>query len=149
MTTKQLIGALTAIAATGLFLTLLTSGLLMSSQTVPSSGVVSTVNIGVYLDSACTQICASIDWGTLTAGSTTTRTVYIKNTGTLPITLNMTTTSWNPSNANGPIMLTWNKEGAPLGVNQSTEATMTLAVSPSIGSSITTFSFNIIITGMG
>jgi hypothetical protein len=143
-------GVILAIATTGLFLTLLTSGLLLSNQTVPSNGsVLSTVNVGVYSDSSCTQNCTSINWGTLAPGSSTIRTVYVKNTGTLPMTLNMATTGWNPSNANGPITLSWNREGAVLNASQSISATLTLTVSSSISSSITTFSFNITITGTG
>jgi hypothetical protein len=143
-------GTIIAIAATGLFLTLLTSGLLLSSQTVPSSGtVLSTVNVGVYNDQACTQNCTSINWATLSPGSATTKTVYVNNTGTLPVTLNMATSGWNPSSANGPITLGWNREGATLNASQSINATLTLTVLPSINSSITTFSFNITITGTG
>ncbi len=143
-------GTIIAIAATALFLTLLTSGLLLSSQTVPSNGtVLSTVNVGVYNDQNCTQNCTSIDWGTLAPGSSTIRTVYVKNTGTLPMTLNMTTSGWNPSSANGPITLSWNREGTVLNASQSINATLTLTISPSINSSITNFSFNITITGTG
>jgi hypothetical protein len=141
-------GTIIAIAATGLFLTILTSALLLSSQTVPSTGtVLSTVEVGVYNDQACTQNCTSIDWSTLGPGSSTTKTVYVKNTGTLPMALNMATTDWNPSDADGPITLGWNREGAVLNASQSINATLTLSVSPSINSSITTFSFNITITG--
>jgi hypothetical protein len=143
-------GTIIAIAATGLFLTLLTSGLLLSSQTVPSNGtVLSTVNVGIYNDQACTQNCTSISWGTLAPGSSTIKTVYVKNTGTLPMTLDMATSGWNPSNADGPITLGWNREGAALNASQSINATLTLTVSPSINSSITVFSFNITITGTG
>ena len=139
-------GIIIAIAATGLFLTLLTTGLLMSSQTLQSSGTVTAVNVGVYSDSGCTQNCTSIDWGTIAPGNTTTRTVYVKNIGTLPITLSMTTGSWVPSNANTYISLSWNRGGTVLSVGQSTTATLTLSASSSAGN-ITSFSFNIVITG--
>ena len=149
-TRKISTGAAIAIAATGLFLTLLTSGLLLTSQTVPSNGtVLSTVNVGVYNDQVCAQNCTSINWSTIAPGSSTTKTFYVKNTGTLPMTLNMATTGWNPSNANGPITLGWNREGAVLNASQSINATLTLTVSPTIDSSITDFSFNITITGTG
>ena len=149
-TRKISTGAAIAIAATGLFLTLLTSGLLLTSQTVPSNGtVLSTVNVGVYNDQVCAQNCTSINWSTIAPGSSTTKTFYVKNTGTLPMTLNMATSGWNPSNANGPITLGWNREGAVLNASQSINATLTLTVSPTIDSSITDFSFNITITGTG
>lgn len=144
------VGTIITIAVTGVFLTLLTSGLLLSSQTMPSNGtVMSSVNVSVYNDQACTQNCTSINWGSLAPGSSTSKTIYVKNTGTLPMALNMTTIGWNPSEANGPIALSWNRNGAVLNASQSISATLTLTVSSSINSSITNFSFNITITGTG
>ena len=145
-TRKISVGALIAIVATGLFLTLLTSGLLMSSQTVQSGGTVNSVNVGVYLDSGCTQNCTTIDWGTITPGNAVTRTVYVKNTGTLPVTLSMTSGGWVPSNANTYLTLTWNRGGTVRAVGSSIQATLTLTASSSAGN-LTSFSFNIIITG--
>ncbi len=141
-------GALIALAATGIFLTLVTSGLLASTQNVSSNGAISSINIGVYSDSACTLNLTSINWGTISPGSSATHTIYVKNTGTASMTLNMTTNGWNPTSANGPVALSWNRESTVLNAGQSTNATLTLTVSSSINSSITTFSFNIIITGI-
>jgi hypothetical protein len=143
---KIAIGTMIAITATGLFLTLLTTGLLMSSQTLQSSGTVTAVNVGVYSDSSCTQNCTSINWGAIAPGNLTTRTIYIKNIGTIPMTLSMATGSWVPSNANTYIGLSWNREGTVLSAGQSTSATLTLSASSSAGN-ITSYSFNIIITG--
>jgi hypothetical protein len=139
-------GAAIAIAATGLFLTLLTTGLLMSQQTIPSAGTITTVNIGVYRDSSCTQNATSADWGSIYPGNSTTKIVYVKNTGSLPVTLTMTTESWMPSNANTYISLSWNRGGTVLSAGQSINATLTLSASSSAGN-ITSFSFNMIITG--
>jgi hypothetical protein len=140
--------AIIAIAVVGLALTLTTAGLLSVTQLVSSSGIISTVNVGVYSDSACTQPLASIDWGTISPGSSVTRTIYVKNTGNTQVTLSMTTTNWNPTSANGPITLTWNRQGATLSAGASVAATLTLSASSSI-SSITTFSVTIVITGAG
>jgi hypothetical protein len=139
-------GVAIAIAATGLFMTLLTTGLLMSSQTLQSSGTVTAVNVGVYSDSGCTQNCTSIDWGTIAPGNSSSRTIYIKNIGTIPLTLSMTTASWVPSNANTYISLSWNRGGTVLNAGQSTSATLTLSATSNAGN-ITSFSFNTIITG--
>ena len=117
-------------------------------QSVSSSGTVTAVNVGVYSDSACTLNLTSIDWGTIAPGSSVTKTIYVKNTGSAQITLSMTKTSWVPSSADGPITLTWNRESTILAVGESTAATLTLSVSSSI-SGITTFSVNIVITGTG
>ena len=142
-------GAIIAIVAiAGLFLTLTTAGLLSVNQSVPTSGTVSTVNVGVYSDSACTQQLTSISWGSVAPGATAATTVYVKNTGTNQITLTMTRANWTPASANGPIAVTWDKESTTLTSNQIATATLTLSVSSSI-SGITTFSVDIVITGTG
>jgi hypothetical protein len=140
-------GTIIATVATGLFLTLLTSGLLMSYQTIPSQGAVAAVNVGVYSDSECTQNCTFINWGTIMPGSQINRTVYVKNIGGLPMTITMATESWLPTNASSLINLNWNRQDTTLNVNQSIGATLTLAAAASAAGNLTDFSFNIIITG--
>src|SRR3990172_6250360 len=107
---KISMGAVIAIAVTGLFLTMLSAGILTTSQTLPSGGTVTAVNIGIYSDSNYTQNCTSIDWGALLPGNSTIKTIYLKNTGTLPVTLSMTTLNWAPSNATQYLNLAWNRE---------------------------------------
>jgi hypothetical protein len=141
-------GAIIAITMVALILTVTTAGLLSVSQSVSSSGSITTVNVGVYSDSACTLPLTSIDWGTISPGTTVTRTIYVKNTGNTQITLGMTTSGWSPTSANGPLTLTWNRQGVTLSAGASAAATLTLSVSSSI-SGITTFSVNIVITGTG
>jgi len=142
------IGLSAAVVAIGLFVTLLASGALISSRTIASSGVIATTNLGVYSDSACTQSLTSINWGTVSPGGSVARTIYVKNLGTNQLTLSMTGANWSPASADGPITLTWNREGTALGANQVATATLTLRVSSSI-SGITTFNVNIVITGTG
>lgn len=139
-------GVIIAIAATGLFLTLLTTGLLMSYQTVTSQGTITTVNVGVYSDSECTQNLTSINWLTLRPSDTANRTIYVKNNGTVPITLTMTTENWLPTNASALLTLTWNQQNTVLNATKSIPAILTLSVASSTGN-LTDFSFNIIITG--
>ena len=142
---------LAAFAATALLLAVATSGVLNSSQTLHSQGALTpiqtTLNIGVYSDSACTQNYTSLNWGTLSAGGNATRTVWIKNAGTANATLSMTTSNWNPSNANQGVTLTWNRQGAAIVANAVVQATLTLNVSPAVEGIITTFAFNVQITG--
>lgn len=142
LSTKTLV----LIIATGVILTATTAGVLTVNKAIPSTGTISTINVEVYSDSACSQPLASINWGTLSPGATVTKTVYIKNTGNAQITLSMTTNNWSPTNANGPITIFWDKEGSTLAAGQSTVAVITLRVSSSI-SGITSFSCNIVITG--
>ena len=76
------LGTTTSLALTLLlFVSLLASGAIVTTATVSSSGVISTANLGIYSDSACTQRITSINWGNLSPSSSVTRTVYIKNTG--------------------------------------------------------------------
>lgn len=132
----------------GMILTIFASGAIVSSANVSSSGIVATANLRIYSDSACTQTITSIDWGTVSSGSSINKTVYIKNVGTAPLTLSLTKNNWNPTTANGPITLTWNREGTTLAVNQVSAATLTLGVSSGING-ITSFSVNIVISGTG
>ncbi len=154
ITIKKLsLGIIVAIAATGLILTVLSAGVLNSSQTLHSQGtltqVQTTINIGVYSDSACTQSVSSLNWGALTPGGSTSRTVWIKNTGNATAVLSMSTSAWNPANANQWLSLSWDKEGTVIAPNGVVQATLTLTVAQSVDSSITTFAFDIQITGTG
>jgi len=129
-------------------LTLTTYAALTTSQTVSSAGGINvSANLSVYSDSAFQNNLTSINWGTPTPGTNVTKTIYIKNTGAgVSLALSMSTSSWNPSNANGPISLTWDQEGKRLNPGQSTMAQITLAVSPTIVD-ITSFNVQISITG--
>jgi hypothetical protein len=126
----------------------LTYGALQVSLTIPTSGSLFAVNVGVFSDSACTVNLTSISWGAVFPGESVDRTVYVKNTGNTPITLSMTTSGWSPAAANGPISISWNREGTVLNPMQSTAGTITLSASAGI-SGITDFSVNIIVTGSG
>jgi hypothetical protein len=119
------------------------------SQNLTSTGTITTSpNLTVYSDSACTNTITSINWGSVAAGASPTQTVYLKNTGTGTMTLNMTTSSWSPSGANNHITVTWNKEGNNLSAGQSTTAILTLTVSSSI-TGISSFSNTITLSGTG
>ncbi len=137
--------AVTAVTI-GMVLAVLSSGAPVSSANIPSSGVLATGTLRVYSDSACTQSLSSINWGNVTAGNSVTEIIYIKNVGNTQLTLNLTSTNWNPTTANGPLTLSWNREGATLAANQVTNATLTLSILSTI-SGVTTFSVNIIING--
>jgi len=144
---SQKIMALAAVGVTAIILTLATSALLSPSQNSAFDGTVSAANVGVYTNSACTTNCTSISLGDITPGKSKTYPVYVKNTGTVPLTLSMTTSEWNPTSANGPITLTWDREDYNLNAGASINAILTLNVSSSISTSITAFSLNVTIQG--
>ncbi|MEM3378376.1 MAG: hypothetical protein QXV09_07245 [Candidatus Bathyarchaeia archaeon] len=136
------------IITTGIILTATTAGVLTVTRPIPATGTISTINLEAYSDAACSQPLTSIEWGTISPGATVTKTIYLKNTGNVPMTVSMTTNNWSPTNANGPITITWDRESATLPAGQSIAAVITLRVSSSI-SGITSFSVNIVITGTG
>ncbi len=129
-------------------LTATTYGAISVNQSLTTNGSINvTPNLGLYSNSACTTSLSNIDWGTITPGNNQTRTVYVKNTGTgTSLTLNLSTSNWTPTTANGPITISWNKEDTRLAPSQSTAATITLASSSSIVD-VTTFSVQILISG--
>jgi hypothetical protein len=138
--------AIFAIVLTASLLAIATAGLLTSSQNVPASGTISTVNLGCYSNSGCTTTLTSVDFGSITPGSQSTVTVYIKNTGTIAENLTMSTNTWNPANANTYLTLTWSPASTTLAAGATTSATLTLAASSSAGA-LSTFSVNVVFTG--
>jgi len=142
-------------AATGLLVyTLLLSFLgptvasLMTSTKLSNSGAIKAIGIGVYSDNTCTIPLTSLNWNTLNPNSTNTINCYIKNTGDSNDTVTMSTSGWNPSTAPTYLTFSWNLQNQVLTAGQIKQATFTLTVSPSI-TGITTFSFNVTITGTG
>ena len=105
-----------------------------------------TVNVGVYWNSACSNATSTIDWGAITPGTTKSYTIYVRNEGSAPETLSLSTQGWTPSNANTYITLSWNAPTTPVAVASITTVTLTLTVSSSI-TGIANFSFITIVTG--
>jgi hypothetical protein len=138
--------AVVALALTALALTVTTAAVLSSNQTVPLNGTLTTVNLGVYTDSACTQNASALNVGSLNPGGTATQTVYIKNTGNVPETLTMTASNWTPTSASSYLTLTWNRESTVLTAGQTIQATLTLTAASNTGS-LTTFSCDVTLTG--
>jgi uncharacterized repeat protein (TIGR01451 family) len=123
-----------------------TLGALVATRTISNSGSITAIGVGVYSNSGCSTVLSTIGWGTLNPGNVANYTMYVKNTGNSPVTLNMTVNSWSLSSAPSYISLTWNQEKSRLTAGQVVPAVLTLSVSSSI-SNVTSFSFNIIITG--
>ena len=121
--------------------------LFSSSQALPSSGNIVTVNVGVYSDIACTQELNAFGWGEISPGTSVTHTIYVKNTGNSQVTLSMNAADWSPAEANGPMTLAWDKEGTTLLPEEVTTAMLTLSVAQNIVSDITEFSVGIVVTG--
>jgi hypothetical protein len=87
---------------------------------------------------------SSIDWGTLTPGSSRNIVVYIRNQKEEPVFLIMSTTNWNPSKASNYITLRWNYNVQQVDPQEVLQITLTLSVSH-YTEGISSFSFDIII----
>jgi hypothetical protein len=113
-----------------------------------SIGTLQTVGVEVYTDASLTGKVTLISWGTLSPGTQSSFSIYIRNEGNTPVTLSQSVSNWNPSNAATYLTLAWNYTGQTLGAGQGMQVTLTLAVSTSI-SGITDFSFGINVVGTG
>jgi hypothetical protein len=137
---------LLATAAMTVSAVVLTSGILSGSKIVNNQGHVNAIGVGVYWESSCTNEVSTIDWGYMNPGATKDVRIYIKNEGTIQMTLNMTTHDWSPTSAASYIVLSWNREGSQVDSGSVSSAVLTLSVSPSI-SDVQDFDFVITITG--
>jgi hypothetical protein len=120
--------------------------LLSSSQIVSNTGNVKTIGVKVYKDAACSQTLSSIDWGTMTANSAKNYMAYVRNEGTVSLTLSKTTGNWNPAAASGYMALGWNREGYILTSGASVQAVFTLTVFSNV-TGVPSFTFDITLTG--
>ena len=125
-----------------------TSAFLSSQRSIPSTGLVLAVNLGVFADVGCSVNLTAIDWGSLYPGDSASRTVYVKNTGSAPIALSMAVSGWNPAIAEGQLAVTWDKEGASLNPGESTAAVLTLSVSVSVHD-VADFTVTVAVSGSG
>ncbi len=99
----------------------------------------------VYWESTCTNEVSAIDWGTISPGESKTQAFYVKNLGSSPLTLALSTRNWNPTNADDYITLTWDYNDQPIQPNTIIRINLTLKVLSSIAD-VTNFSFDIVIS---
>ncbi len=122
------------------------SGILFGSRTITNQGNVNAVGVGVYSEVECTNELSSVNWGYIEPGSSKNFTIYIRNEGNVPMTLNMTTQEWDPSSTSTYVSLRWNREASLVAVDSVVETVLTLLVSPDIAE-ITSFTFEITVIG--
>jgi hypothetical protein len=141
---KATIGAVVVVAVMAVLVSAL--GALTATRTFSNNGIINAVGVGVYSDYGCTTVLPSVSWGTLNPGDTATHTIYVKNNGTIPVTLSMTYGNWSSQSAQNYITLSWDKGSTQLASGSVATAVLTLSVSSGI-SGVTNFSFDINITG--
>lgn len=112
-----------------------------SNTATQTKSAIKTIGVELYWDQGCTNRTDTLNWGELQPNTTKSLTVYIKNTGTIPVRLSMSTDDWNPTTAQNYITLTWNRENSILNRGGGLTATFTLELSPE-AANLTGFSFD-------
>ena len=145
---RQVLSLLGVALAVGLIVSNVNSiyGLLSTVVPIGSAGRVVTINIEVYWESGCVNNVSSIDWGTLDPGDSVAVTIYMKNTGNVPVTLELSMDGWSPLAAEEYISLKWDYSGREIDPDDVVPITLTLRVSPIIDR-VSNFSFDIFLTG--
>lgn len=142
VTTKKQVAATLTVAIAGLLLTMIITGVLGA----PKRATISGINVGVYSDPNCKVNCTGLDWGNISPGDVVTKTVYVKNTGDSRVSLDLTSSNWNPGEAESLFQLSWNLGKRALGTGKTAQATLTLSAAPDLGS-LSSFKFTINIVG--
>ena len=124
--------------------------IIFTSATLQTHGtiVTNTPDLKLYSDFECTKIISAIEWGELRVGGNSTVTVYVKNTGNVPLTLNLATSNYDPPSAKNYLTLTWNQEETKLTPSSVVAGDFILRASQLIVD-ITEFRFQVEINGTG
>ena len=110
-------------------------------------GTIRAIGVEVYADEELTTVLHEIAWGTLDPGESRSFNAWVKNTGNDAQKLILWTESWNPTNAQDSITLTWNYDNSWIGAGASIPVVFTLSVDPNI-TDIVNFSFDILVKGV-
>lgn len=140
-----------AIVILGIVATLLatsgvTYGLLSNSQNVSNTGIIASVNVGVYTTQQCTTNLVQLSWGPVSPGSNYTKAGFVRNNGSMNMTLSMSTSNWSPAAAESSLGISWNYGGQIVRPGQVLAVIWKLGI-PLDVSGVQNFSFNIIISG--
>lgn len=111
-----------------------------------SSGIVADVAVAVYTNSAGTRELNAINWGICYPGDSVDVVAYLKNQGTLNVTLTINTNAWDPANASTFFTLSTDYVGQTLAPEEVVPVTFTLTTSPNVDGASRAFSFDVVIT---
>ena len=126
------------------FIKLPSQGKIFITGPGPGGSTTAEYNLTVYTDPYMTAIVTLIDWGELSPGQTAYRSVYVQNTGTKSIKLQLGSQNWNPQNAVNYLQLGWDYDNSVLAPSNGKIITFSLYCKPDI-SNIVIFSFDIVI----
>jgi hypothetical protein len=123
-----------------------TFGLLSAQHMTSSTGIVASVDIAVYQNSAGTQNLTTLNWGTIYPGQDITHVIYVQNTGNVNMTLQLDAANWYPSATAEYITVNWDfTPGDLITPRTITPIQIRLSVSVDI-QNIQTFDFDILLT---
>lgn len=141
---NAIVGAGLAIAA--VLLIAIVFAAITATKTVPSSGTIAGVNLKLFEDDGITAL-TEVNWGTSLENDTAyPYDIFVNNTGTVPMTLSMTTNSWIGTNSTRAVTLTWNRGGQTVAAGGRLLATLTLTVENGYTEGCS-FTMNIVING--
>ena len=139
-------------------------GLLLSKESISSSGLVikpvpyipppqtssynspppePKIDLDVYSEIGCINKISEIEWGSIEAGRSVSKTIYIKNSGSVEVVLSFLTDKWNPVETSRYLTLSWGYDGRPVKIGSVVSIKLTLAVNSSING-VDRFSFDVI-----
>ena len=134
--------AIAGLASTGVAITIIWVAVLSVSNNI----TINAVGVEAYYNSACTQPVTYLNVGYVNPGTVVNQTIYLKNSGTMPITLTMVADNWSPTATPSCLTLTWNRQDYILDAEDSVSTTLMLsAASDKVG--VTTFNCNVTIIG--
>jgi len=101
---------------------------------VEESGQVKNIAIGIgfYWDKNCSHHVTFVSWGYVEPGSTRNIHVFLRNEGNTSVTLSMSTSNWNPSEASSLVHLSWNYTGEIIEESRVLPVTLSLNVDANI-----------------
>ena len=139
------------LTAVGLAVVALVVGVIIfTSVNLQTHGTIVTNNpdIDVFADQECTKEISAIEWGNINAGGSSTVTIFVRNSGNVPLTMSMATSNYDPASAQNYLTLTWNQENTWLSPSSVIPCDFILSASPLVVD-ITEFRFQVEINGTG
>jgi len=112
------------------------------------------IGVGVYWDSNCDNVITFLSWGRviyspLSDSGSKIVTIFIRNEGTIPVTLFINTSDWDPPFLSKYVNLNWDYDGMILRSEEATKVNLILSINSSIwyySDNIKEYKFNIIIS---
>jgi hypothetical protein len=119
---------------------------LSSSFAIKNQGTIKAIGISVYKDSGCTQQLTSIDWGLIGVGETKTIPAWLRNEGTITVSVIMSGGNWVPSVSSSALSLSWDSQNTQVNAGSVKAVAFSLKA---LNNGTTNFAFDIVVVGSG